>query len=166
MFDIGWSEMMIIAAVAIIVVGPKDLPGMLRTIGKFTGTMQRMAGDFRRQFNDAMREAELDEVQKSVSSLTKAGTNPIGAAVSSVKDSISDTIKDVDDSGKASDAVEAKKPETPAPAAKKTAAKKATKPASSAPARKSAPAKPKAAARPAKSAKDEPSAKAKATTTA
>ncbi|MCB1386128.1 MAG: twin-arginine translocase subunit TatB [Nitratireductor sp.] len=63
MFDIGWSEMLVVAVVAIIVVGPKDLPRMLRGFGKVMGNLRRMAGDFQRQFDDAMREAELDEVK-------------------------------------------------------------------------------------------------------
>ena len=60
MFDIGWTEMMVIAAVAIIVVGPKDLPRMLRTFGKTMGQVRRTANDFKRQFNDALREAERE----------------------------------------------------------------------------------------------------------
>lgn len=69
MFDVGWSEMLVIAVVMIVVVGPKDLPRMLRTFGKFTAKARSMAGDFQRQFNEAMREAELDEVRKSVEDL-------------------------------------------------------------------------------------------------
>ena len=72
MFDIGWTELLVVACVAIIVVGPKDLPKMLRTIGKAVGNMKRMAGDFQRQFDDAMNQAELDEVKKLAS-----GINPL-----------------------------------------------------------------------------------------
>lgn len=66
MFDVGWSEMLVIAAVAVLAVGPKDLPRMLRTIGKSVSTVRRMAGDFQRQFDQALREAELDEVRKEM----------------------------------------------------------------------------------------------------
>ena len=69
MFDIGWTEMLVIAVVMIVVVGPKDLPGMLRTFGKTTKKLRSMAGDFQKQFNDALKEAELDDVKKSVDSL-------------------------------------------------------------------------------------------------
>jgi sec-independent protein translocase protein TatB len=69
MFDVGWSEMLVIAVVMIVVVGPKDLPRMLRTIGKMTAKVRSMAGDFQKQFNEALKEAELDEVKKSVDSL-------------------------------------------------------------------------------------------------
>ena len=58
MFDIGWSEILVIAVVAIIVVGPKDLPRMLRTFGRMMGQVRRTANEFRRQFDDALRDAE------------------------------------------------------------------------------------------------------------
>jgi sec-independent protein translocase protein TatB len=74
MFDIGWTEMLVIAIVMIVVVGPKDLPKMLRTFGRTMAKMRSMAGDFQRQFNDALKEAELDDVKKSVDSLR--GLNP------------------------------------------------------------------------------------------
>ncbi|WP_083590374.1 Sec-independent protein translocase protein TatB [Aurantimonas sp. 22II-16-19i] len=66
MFDLGWSELLVIAVVLVVVVGPKDLPGMLRTFGRVTRQMRAMAGDFRRQFDDALKEAELDEVRKGI----------------------------------------------------------------------------------------------------
>ncbi|GHD09813.1 Sec-independent protein translocase protein TatB [Tianweitania populi] len=69
MFEIGWTEMLVIAIVMIVVVGPKDLPKMLRTFGKFTSKMTSMAGDFRKQFDEALKEAELDDVRKSVNDL-------------------------------------------------------------------------------------------------
>lgn len=69
MFEIGWTEMLVIAIVMIVVVGPKDLPKMLRTFGRTTAKLRSMAGDFQRQFNEALKEAELDDVKKSVDSL-------------------------------------------------------------------------------------------------
>ncbi len=69
MFEIGWTEMLVIAVVMIVVVGPKDLPKMLRTFGKTTAKLRSMAGDFQKQFNEALKEAELDDVKKSVDSL-------------------------------------------------------------------------------------------------
>ena len=66
LFDLGWSELLVIAVVLVVVVGPKDLPGMLRTFGRVTRQMRAMAGDFRRQFDDALKEAELDEVRKGI----------------------------------------------------------------------------------------------------
>jgi sec-independent protein translocase protein TatB len=66
MFDIGWSELLVIAVVAIVVVGPKDLPRLMRTFGHYMGKVRRMASDFQRQFEDAVRDSELDEVRKAV----------------------------------------------------------------------------------------------------
>jgi sec-independent protein translocase protein TatB len=74
MFDIGWTEMLVIAIIMIVVVGPKDLPRMLRTFGRTTAKLRSMAGDFQKQFNEALKEAELDDVKKSVDSLR--GLNP------------------------------------------------------------------------------------------
>src|SRR5690606_20602271 len=69
MFDIGWSEMLVIAVVLIVVVGPKDLPQMLRTFGRMTAKMRGMANDFQKQVNEALKEAELEDVKKSVDAL-------------------------------------------------------------------------------------------------
>jgi sec-independent protein translocase protein TatB len=74
MFDIGWSELLVIAAVAIIVVGPKDLPRMLRTFGNYAGKARKVANDFKRQFDEALREAELEDVRKSVEDMSKLPT--------------------------------------------------------------------------------------------
>ena len=72
MFDIGWSEMLVVGAVAVLVVGPRELPGMLRTFGKYVGQMRRMAGEFQSQFNDALKEADLDEVRRGIESVRSA----------------------------------------------------------------------------------------------
>ena len=64
--SIGWTEMMVIAVVAIIFVGPKDLPGMLRQFGRFSRKVRSMAGDFQKQVDDALRDAELDSVRDSI----------------------------------------------------------------------------------------------------
>ena len=69
MFDIGWSELLVIAVVAIVVVGPKDLPRLMRTFGKYAGKLRRAAADFQRQFEDAMRETEMEEVKKAIESV-------------------------------------------------------------------------------------------------
>jgi sec-independent protein translocase protein TatB len=69
MFDIGWSELLVIAVVAIIVVGPRDLPKLMRGIGHYAGKLRRAASDFQRQFEEAMRESEVEEVRKSIESV-------------------------------------------------------------------------------------------------
>src|SRR5436305_9665041 len=71
MFDISWSELLVIAVVAIIVIGPKDLPRVLRSVGRWSGQVKRMARDFQNQFNEALREAELDSLKKDVEDIAK-----------------------------------------------------------------------------------------------
>lgn len=74
MFDIGWTEILVVAVVAILVVGPKELPSMLMTFGRTVGRMRRMANEFQSQFNDVLREAErqanVDDIRKDLSAVT------------------------------------------------------------------------------------------------
>src|SRR5215208_1182088 len=72
MFDFGLSmgELMVIALVALIVVGPKDLPRMLRMVGRFVTQLRGMAGEFQRHLDSAIREAGIDEMKKEVKSMT------------------------------------------------------------------------------------------------
>ncbi len=91
MFDIGWTEMMVIAVVAIVVVGPKELPGMLRTFGKTMGKVRRMSRDFQRQFDDALKEADLDEVRKGIETVKKANpTQALKQAMSPISDQMTE----------------------------------------------------------------------------
>lgn len=71
MLEVGWSEILVIAIILIVVVGPKDLPAMMRTFGKMMGRVRTMANEFRSQFDEAMREAELDDVRKGLSEVNK-----------------------------------------------------------------------------------------------
>src|SRR5579862_8271461 len=66
MFDISWSEFLLIGVVALIVIGPKELPGVLRTLGQYTRKVRGMASAFQNQFQEAMREAEMADLKKSV----------------------------------------------------------------------------------------------------
>ena len=95
MFDIGWTEMLVVATVAIIVVGPKDLPRMLRSAGKTMGSLKRMANEFQGQFSDALREAEtqagLDDAKNSMADLSKI--NPMKDFTNSINP-LSDIDKD------------------------------------------------------------------------
>ncbi|WP_411036812.1 Sec-independent protein translocase protein TatB [Shinella sp. BYT-45] len=75
MLDVGWTEILVIAIVLIIVVGPKDLPQMLRTFGRMMAKMRSMAGDFRQQFDEALREADLEDVKKTIGEAQKL--NPL-----------------------------------------------------------------------------------------
>ncbi|UVC10849.1 twin-arginine translocase subunit TatB [Rhizobium sp. TH2] len=71
MLEVGWSEILVIALILIIVVGPKDLPGMLRNFGKMATRVRSMANDFKGQFDQAMREAELEDVTKGINEVRK-----------------------------------------------------------------------------------------------
>jgi sec-independent protein translocase protein TatB len=101
MFDIGWTEMLVIAIVMIVVVGPKDLPKMLRTFGRTTTKLRGMAADFQKQFNDALKEAELDDVKKSVDSLRSLNPaaeirkqlNPFEQAAADVRSGVDAAMK-------------------------------------------------------------------------
>ena len=69
MFDIGWPELMVIAVVALVAIGPKDLPFALRTIGRFVAKARTMARDFQTHVDDMVREAELDELRKKATEI-------------------------------------------------------------------------------------------------
>ena len=66
MLDMSWGEVMLIGGVALIVIGPKDLPKALRTLGQITTKVRRMAGEFQHQFSEAIREADLEEIKREV----------------------------------------------------------------------------------------------------
>jgi sec-independent protein translocase protein TatB len=88
MFDIGWTELLILAVVAILIVGPKDLPRMLYTLGQTFGKVRRQADEFRRQFNESMREAGMDDVRNDMKKMSEL--NP----AHQIKDEIESTFSD------------------------------------------------------------------------
>jgi sec-independent protein translocase protein TatB len=89
MFDIGWSELLIIGIVALIAIGPKELPGVLRAMGHWMGKVRRMASDFQDQFREAMREAEVADLKRQFdeasASATSAFNNPLETAQKEVE---------------------------------------------------------------------------------
>lgn len=100
MFDIGWPELLVIAIVLIVVVGPKDLPPMLRAFGRTTTKLKAMAAEFRGQFDEALREAELDDVKKTFDEARKLNPmqsikdaiNPLKAAGNEIKADLEKTV--------------------------------------------------------------------------
>lgn len=70
MFDIGWDEMALVAVVALIVIGPKDLPVVLRQVGRWTRKARELAGEFQRGVDDMVRESELAELKTQVEKAT------------------------------------------------------------------------------------------------
>jgi sec-independent protein translocase protein TatB len=66
MFDISWTEFLLIGIVALIVIGPKELPAVMRSLGQWTRKIRSLAADFQNQFHEAMREAEMADLKKQV----------------------------------------------------------------------------------------------------
>jgi sec-independent protein translocase protein TatB len=98
MFDIGWSELVVVGIVALIVIGPRELPATLRTIGQMLTKVRRMASEFQGQFQDAIREAELDEIRKEAEKLTSdmtsaASYNPLEKTASEIQAAIDAPVK-------------------------------------------------------------------------
>ncbi len=75
MFDIGWGELVLIGMIALVVIGPKELPTVLRTLGQYMAKIKRMAGEFQGQFQEAMREAEVDDLKKQAEDLQSSVTD-------------------------------------------------------------------------------------------
>ena len=101
MFGLGWSEMVLIGIVALIVIGPKDLPGMFHTLGKVMAKVRAMGRDFQRAMNDAARESGMDDVSKDLRNIA----NPRKMGMDAVKDAASkfeswDPLKDAKSSDK------------------------------------------------------------------
>lgn len=93
MFDIGWSELVVIGVVALIAIGPKELPGVLRMVGQWIGKARRMASEFQGQFNEAMREAEMADIKKQFDDVSAAArdmspTNLLTSISKDVEDSV------------------------------------------------------------------------------
>ena len=75
MFDIGWSELLTVLVVALVVVGPKDLPRLMRMVGRWVGKARAMADQFRKSFDELAQESELDELRAEIAALR--GANPL-----------------------------------------------------------------------------------------
>ena len=96
MFEISWSEILVIGVVALIVVGPKELPVLLRTVGRYMGIIKRQAAEFRAQFDEAMRESELDQIRKDVESIKSDAENTIRDASRSVENEMAGARREFD----------------------------------------------------------------------
>src|SRR5437764_1999498 len=96
MFDISWGKLVIIGVVALVVIGPKELPAVLRTVGQWMAKIRRMAAEFQGQFNEAMREAEMADIKKHVDDLTDvtrnigSGFDPLGTTKQEIESAMAD----------------------------------------------------------------------------
>jgi sec-independent protein translocase protein TatB len=74
-FDIGWGELVVIGVVALIAIGPKELPTVLRTLGQYIGKIKRMSAEFQSQFQEALREAELSDLKQHAQDIQSTVTD-------------------------------------------------------------------------------------------
>jgi sec-independent protein translocase protein TatB len=110
MFDIGWSELALIAVVALVAIGPKELPGVLRTAGQWVGKVRRMASEFQGQFQEAMREAEMTDLKKSFDEVREAASGfSKGTLITSLQKDVTNALR-IDDAEKPMDAQAAPAP--------------------------------------------------------
>ncbi|MDE0044643.1 MAG: Sec-independent protein translocase protein TatB [bacterium] len=109
MFDLGWFEIAVVGAVLLVVVGPKDLPKVLRTVGVWTGKARRMARDFQKALDQYAKEAEIDDVKKAVETPLKA-KKAVAAAVDptgALKKELEETGREMQENMKVRDEPEA-----------------------------------------------------------
>ncbi len=96
MFDISWTEFLLIGIVALVVIGPKELPGVMRTMGQWTRKLRGMAAEFQNQFNEALREAEMADLKKQVDDIAQdvKAYDPL----KTVRDDVDSAGKDIEKS--------------------------------------------------------------------
>lgn len=107
MFDLSWGELLLVGVIALVVIGPRELPRVLRTVGQTIAKVRRMAGDFQAQFNAAMREAEIEEIRNSVNDIQKTAsraatyhTETVFKPLETVRNELRDVIKQSDSENK------------------------------------------------------------------
>src|ERR1700752_2162725 len=100
MLDFSWSELILIGIVALVAIGPKELPGVLRMVGQWMGKARKMAAEFQSQFQEAMREAEMADLKKSFDEVREAASGlSTGGLMSSLTKDVTDSLK-IDDINK------------------------------------------------------------------
>ncbi|HTO42277.1 MAG TPA: Sec-independent protein translocase protein TatB [Rhizomicrobium sp.] len=87
MFDLSWSEILIVLIVALVVVGPKDLPRLMHMVGRWLGKARAMANEFRKSFDEMARQGELDELRKEIAALR--AERPLASLDQSIEHGIS-----------------------------------------------------------------------------
>lgn len=101
MFDIGWSEMMIVAVLALLVIGPKELPRTMRQVAHWFGKAKSLAREFQSGLDDIVREADLDDARKALNTTRNFSPNKILSDAIDPTGSVTDEIKDVEKTAKA-----------------------------------------------------------------
>jgi sec-independent protein translocase protein TatB len=135
MFDVGWSEMAVIALVTLIVIGPKELPRVLRTVGQWIRKAQSLAREFQRGLDDMVREADLEDAKKLLDGgrslanpkkLVMDTLDPTGSIEDEARELQTAVIAEAPD-GEAAQQSEPQTPAAPAQAAKSDTAAKPAK---------------------------------------
>src|SRR4051794_31694408 len=95
MIDVSWGHLVVIAVVALIVIGPRELPTVLRTVGQWTGKIRRMAADFQGQFQEALREAEVADLKQHFDDISSAAKDlprfdPVGTIRKEIEEAAAD----------------------------------------------------------------------------
>jgi sec-independent protein translocase protein TatB len=116
MFNIGWSEYLVIAVIALIAIGPKELPGVLRMVGQWVGKARKMAAEFQGQFQEAMREAEMADLKKSFDEVREAATGFASGELTSLHNDVNSALT-ISDAEKPASTTEASPSEAPVEAA-------------------------------------------------
>jgi len=88
MFDISWGEMLVVGVVALVVIGPKELPGVIRSLGRGLGKLRSMAGEFRTQFDEAMREADIQDVARTFTDIREGASGLSTATFDPIRNEI------------------------------------------------------------------------------
>lgn len=123
MFDIGWSELLVLGIVALIVIGPKDLPIVLRTIGRYAGMIRKQANEFRAQFEEVIRDSEYETIRKEMDALGKDVGSSVREATAGLEKEFDEARRAIDQPNAAASApddlapADAPAPAEPAPAA-------------------------------------------------
>jgi sec-independent protein translocase protein TatB len=99
MFDLTSSKLLLLGIVALLVIGPKDFPVLLRTIGKYVGIIRGHAREFRAQFDEAMRDSELDELKKDVEKIASETEASIADATRSIDQTAEEARRTMDSAG-------------------------------------------------------------------
>lgn len=128
MLDVGWSELLVIAVVLIVVVGPKDLPPMLRAFAKMSRKFSAMAGDFRKQFDDALNESDMGDLRQTIADVQKLhpvnslreAMNPLRQAAEDIRTDIKRTVEAPATTAPAATTAAAPAADVPAPVATST----------------------------------------------
>jgi sec-independent protein translocase protein TatB len=94
MFEVAWSELFLVIIVAIIVIGPKELPGLLRTMGRIVGKLRRTAEEFRRHFDDTIREAGGEDLKRELDQLR--AQNPLNEIRNTIEEAAREVTHPVD----------------------------------------------------------------------